>query len=131
MSKQSCDSMSPDKDERKFVTWAEFEDWTRTWLIEKFINSSQEPHVITANVPICFFWRDLMKAGFCPKASTDEMQKLFYTFMLDLYRIALKADDWYEHVPYIKNNHINTLAYARRRLRELNGADADNGAGNS
>ena len=61
-------------DEREYVTWAEFKKWTVDWLIEKFINSSQRPNVVGTNTPICFFYRDVMIEGYCPKASTDTMQ---------------------------------------------------------
>lgn len=118
----------PDDDEHKYVTMSEFEDWTRTWLIEKFINTSQEPHVITANVPICFFMRDMVKEQVFPKdTKMEEIKKLFYVFMLELYRLILKSDEGHEHAPYLQSNHKNTIQYAQQCLSELegNGGSAD------
>jgi hypothetical protein len=126
--KYIVDGIPPDNDERQYVTMSEFEDWTRTWLREKFIDTSQEPHVITANVPICFFMRDMMKEQMFPKDTTmEERKKLFYTYMLQLYRLILKSDKGHEHAPYLESNHVNTIKYAQQCLSELegNGGSAD------
>jgi hypothetical protein len=130
MSGKRNETMPPDKDEHQYVTISEFENWTRTWLIEKFINSSQEPGVITANAPICFFMRDIMKERIFPKDTTmEEKKKLFYVYMLELYRLILKSDEGHEHAPYLQSNHINTIQYAQQCLSGLegNGESADIG----
>ena len=109
--------------EHQRVTMSEFEDWTITWLIEKFIVTSQEPHhVITANVPVIFFMRDMMREEVFPRDATfDEIKIFFYTNMLSLYRRILRSDEWQEHAPHIQTNHANVIQYAKQCLSELKG----------
>lgn len=107
-------------DELQFVTMSEFEDWTKRWLSEKFLYASQEPGVIPANIPICFFMRDMAKKGVYPKdAKMEEIKRIFYTIMLRLYRLILKSDEWPKHLPHFKSNLNDVIQYAQQYLSEL------------